>query len=212
MNIPRRAGYAPRIRQAFEINVMAIAATIQTEHHHQRLLQRGGKAKRAGRKARLPAQERTGYSALALKRAVAEHGDDFIALQRFVHFKHGVYFAQRNNLKAQIRFNGTQYRVNFLALSSYITRLIRDAVLCLPSARMISKLPIMRAQQKASFAARDHALPTSDDSVRVGKFCTLSNIDMDSRTRPSTACMSTGFTDCALYQNQCNHLFLNEYF
>src|SRR5258708_479437 len=54
-NAARRARRRPRLDEAFEINIVTIAATIQTEHQHHRPFQHGSEAKRTAWKAGLRA-------------------------------------------------------------------------------------------------------------------------------------------------------------
>src|SRR5678815_1329865 len=154
----------PRIDQAFEMNVVAIAAAIEAKHQHQRPLQHGGDAERAGRKMRGLAQKPERGSPLVAKGAVAQHADDFAALERSFHFEHGVDFAELYDLQRELRIDGGEHGVE-------LARVLRihdkaDARLRVEPAERADDFEAthVRAHQEAAAAVRHRVclLYTSD--------------------------------------------------
>src|ERR1700733_1288168 len=112
--LPRRrvapAGRRPRpIGETFEMDVVAPAAPVKSEHQDDRAPQHGRDLERADRKRRRLAEKGKSRLPFMAETPVREHADKAAALERRLDLEHGIGPPQRNDLDVVVRIDGIEH-------------------------------------------------------------------------------------------------------
>src|ERR1700691_442292 len=154
----RRVALANRhpqpIGETFEMDVVAPAAPVKSEHQDDRAPQHGGDLERADRKRRRFAEKGNARLPFMTETPIREHADKAAALDGRFDLEHGIGPPQGNDLDIVLRVDGVEHRIDLARILFVHDE--NDAQLGFSRAQAAQHLETaeMRAHQQAALAAR----------------------------------------------------------